>query len=199
MTGDNVLQFAASDADKLARFLNGDIQAFGLPEARGGGDGGAVVKTYRSLMQERLGRPFLDDEVVHHIDGDRANNGEHNLALMTRRAHARLHARERKLAVTIDLELTKAPMAPIDLAQLEQKLQSGPRYYLRGSDIKAIREALHWTEADLAYCAGVAAQTIRRVETQPDQLTSRARIAAQIQVAFESAGVDFRRGPAPPA
>lgn len=49
-------------------------------------------------MEQRIGRRLRADEVVHHIDGDRANNDVNNLALMTRSGHTRLHRREEKLA-----------------------------------------------------------------------------------------------------
>ena len=50
------------------------------------------------IMEERIGRRLADDEVVHHIDGDRSNNNINNLALMTRSGHARLHRREQRIA-----------------------------------------------------------------------------------------------------
>jgi len=50
------------------------------------------------LIEQRLGRRLLPDEIVHHIDGDRHNNNLNNLALMTREAHARLHRFEDGLA-----------------------------------------------------------------------------------------------------
>lgn len=49
-------------------------------------------------MENRLGRRLKVDECVHHIDGDRKNNCENNLALMTRSGHTRLHRREDALA-----------------------------------------------------------------------------------------------------
>lgn len=42
-------------------------------------------------MERRLGRDLKPDEVVHHIDGNRQNNDDNNLALVTRSGHARLH------------------------------------------------------------------------------------------------------------
>jgi hypothetical protein len=49
-------------------------------------------------MEQRIGRRLREDECVHHIDGDRSNNSENNLALVTRSGHTRLHRRERKIA-----------------------------------------------------------------------------------------------------
>lgn len=49
------------------------------------------------LMEDRIGRKLLPDEVVHHIDRDRSNNDLNNLALMTRSAHGRLHRFEDSL------------------------------------------------------------------------------------------------------
>lgn len=51
-----------------------------------------------ALMEARIGRPLQREECVHHIDGDRSNNAEDNLALMTRAAHSRLHRREDDLS-----------------------------------------------------------------------------------------------------
>lgn len=49
------------------------------------------------LIEQRIGRRLLPDEVVHHIDGDRQNNHIDNLALLTRSGHSRLHRREERL------------------------------------------------------------------------------------------------------
>ena len=49
-------------------------------------------------MEKRLGRRLRPDETVHHIDGDRQNNNDDNLALVTRAGHGRWHRLADKLA-----------------------------------------------------------------------------------------------------
>lgn len=51
-----------------------------------------------AVMEERIGRRLLSDEVVHHIDGNRSNNDISNLALVTKSGHSRLHRFEDALA-----------------------------------------------------------------------------------------------------
>jgi hypothetical protein len=53
-------------------------------------------------MEKRIGRHLRDDEIVHHIDGEKTNNSENNLALMTRSGHTRLHRREDRLNVIVE-------------------------------------------------------------------------------------------------
>ena len=43
------------------------------------------------LIEEILGRPLADNEVVHHIDGNKNNNDPENLQVMDRAEHTRLH------------------------------------------------------------------------------------------------------------
>lgn len=57
-------------------------------------------------MEKRLGRGLLPDECVHHIDGDKTNNHENNLALVTRAGHSRLHRREDEISGVV-LERSK--------------------------------------------------------------------------------------------
>lgn len=59
-----------------------------------GGDG-RKVKAHRLVMEQHLGRKLRRDEVVHHIDGNRANNDVSNLVVMTAEEHDRLHRARR--------------------------------------------------------------------------------------------------------
>ena len=50
---------------------------------------------HQIVMENFIGRELHENEVVHHIDGNKTNNNINNLALMDRTAHARLHSIER--------------------------------------------------------------------------------------------------------
>jgi len=50
---------------------------------------------HRVVAEEMLGRKLLQEEIVHHKDGDKWNNSIDNLEVMTQAAHARLHNIER--------------------------------------------------------------------------------------------------------
>lgn len=47
-------------------------------------------------MEQQLGRYLTDDEIVHHVNGDPADNRPENLAVMTQPEHVSLHAAERR-------------------------------------------------------------------------------------------------------
>ena len=49
---------------------------------------------HRMVVSEQLGRWLSSDEVVHHINGDKADNRPENLGVMRRDEHNRLHILE---------------------------------------------------------------------------------------------------------
>lgn len=52
------------------------------------------VLLHRIIMENHLGRILDNDEVVHHIDGNKRHNTIENLKLMTAKEHVILHARK---------------------------------------------------------------------------------------------------------
>ena len=50
-----------------------------------------VYPLHRVVAENTIGRALRADEVVHHIDGNRANNSPENLAVMTRAEHTSEH------------------------------------------------------------------------------------------------------------
>lgn len=54
---------------------------------------GSGEPEHRYIIEQAIGRKLGRDEVVHHIDGNRANNDISNLAVMTRGEHSALHRR----------------------------------------------------------------------------------------------------------
>ncbi len=62
------------------------------------GPNGQRIYTHTVVATEKIGRTLHANEIVHHIDGDKANNDPSNLAVMTRRQHGLLHQQLEKLA-----------------------------------------------------------------------------------------------------
>lgn len=46
---------------------------------------------HRLIAERMLGRKLMYNEVVHHINGDKMDNREENLVVMSRKEHNRLH------------------------------------------------------------------------------------------------------------
>jgi hypothetical protein len=54
------------------------------------------------VVEETIGRHLTENEVVHHLDGDRSNNRYKNLLVMTRGEHTKLHMWLRKGAPGVE-------------------------------------------------------------------------------------------------
>ena len=55
-----------------------------------------LVMEHRLVMEGLIGRYLTPDEVVHHKDGNKANNSPDNLQLMTQKEHTIMHNKRRK-------------------------------------------------------------------------------------------------------
>ena len=58
-------------------------------------DGGKYIYEYRLVAEQKIGRPLTDDEIVHHLNNNPADNRPENLEVMTQAQHASLHMKGR--------------------------------------------------------------------------------------------------------
>jgi len=64
------------------------------PHARGSKK--LYVAEHRLVMEKKIGRYLLADEIVHHVNEDKLDNRVENLLIMTTSEHDQYHARNRK-------------------------------------------------------------------------------------------------------
>ena len=57
----------------------------------GTGNGKKGVYEHRLIARETIGRNLKEDEVVHHLDGNKSNNSPDNLLVLSNSQHSKLH------------------------------------------------------------------------------------------------------------
>lgn len=58
--------------------------------------GGRYIGEHRFNLEEKIGRLLTSDEIAHHINGDRLDNRQENLEVMTIGEHNSHHAKTRR-------------------------------------------------------------------------------------------------------
>lgn len=53
------------------------------------------VAKHRLVLEQKLGRMLKDDEVAHHVNGNKLDNRAENIELMSFSEHSRYHAKEK--------------------------------------------------------------------------------------------------------
>ena len=67
-----------------------------MPEHPNAIKDGRYIAEHRYVLEQKIGRLLTSNEVAHHIDGDKINNTQENLEVLTVSDHIKHHAKQRK-------------------------------------------------------------------------------------------------------
>jgi len=103
------------------------------------------------IAEEFLGRMLFEDEVVHHLDGDRSNNRKENLLVLSRAMHTKLHNwldnggvfKETEYVKRVNSGKSKGVRTPNSFCKIcEKTLQAKEKFYCsnkcRGLDFRKV-------------------------------------------------------------
>jgi hypothetical protein len=93
INGHNSRLFDSEEQARRAAFRNKDALRYSGQRTNYVKLGGRHM--HRVIVEQKLGRPLLLGEIVHHKDGDKWNNSPENLEVMTQAEHARIHNHKR--------------------------------------------------------------------------------------------------------
>jgi hypothetical protein len=74
-----------------------------LPDHRPANNRGYVLR-YRYVMERKLGRPLLPNELVHHKNGDKTDDREENLEIVERGSHTSHHWKTGEMGASLDYD-----------------------------------------------------------------------------------------------
>ncbi len=116
-----------------------EVTAVGHPLASKNG----MVYEHRLVAEKKLGRPLNDEEIVHHVDENRANNNPDNLWVFRSNAdHARYH--QNKIAIFHEDGTVSSPIVNRKTCQVCGKKSYGNRC----QDHRIRRTKISWPDND---------------------------------------------------
>jgi transcriptional regulator with XRE-family HTH domain len=62
---------------------------------------------------------------------------------------------------------------------------------ITSEQVRAARALLRWEQRDLAEASGISLPTVKRLETQPGELSAQERTIVELRKALEIAGIEF--------
>jgi hypothetical protein len=89
------------------------------------GPDGRAVYIHREVMEQKLDRPLLSHEQVHHIDRNKRNNDPDNLELTDMRTHAKTHIYDGDHAFTRGSQNFKSKLNENDIPVIRNLIQQG--------------------------------------------------------------------------